>query len=157
MKNETVQFFNNLSGSAATQASAPHSHEHGGAAHSHDFGLGEHGHTHEHLEHAGMLHTFCILVRWTNRLHLSKENTQSVTCRTFRPATLRSADLQSELEGNCTYVWKGGHFIDKDAHISSPVGSGKTALTLALCQRLRKEFNIGECTVHSSHILEAGH
>ena len=24
-----------------------------------------------------------------------------------------------------------------------PVGSGKTALTLALCQRLRKEYNIG--------------
>ena len=24
-----------------------------------------------------------------------------------------------------------------------PVGSGKTALTLALCQKLRKEYNIG--------------
>lgn len=28
-------------------------------------------------------------------------------------------------------------------HIVRPVGSGKTALTLALCQKLRKEFNIG--------------
>lgn len=26
----------------------------------------------------------------------------------------------------------------------SPVGSGKTALTLELCKRLRKEYNIGK-------------
>ena len=30
-----------------------------------------------------------------------------------------------------------------------PVGSGKTALTLALCQKLRKEYNIGASTVPS--------
>ncbi|PBL04132.1 urease accessory protein UreG [Armillaria gallica] len=30
--------------------------------------------------------------------------------------------------------------------IGGPVGSGKTALTLALCQKLRKEFNLGTVT-----------
>lgn len=30
--------------------------------------------------------------------------------------------------------------------LSSPVGSGKTALTLALCQRLRSEYNIATVT-----------
>lgn len=51
MKNETVQFINNLSGSAASQGIASHSHEHGSGTHEH--GLGEHGHTHEHLDNAG--------------------------------------------------------------------------------------------------------
>lgn len=49
----TVQFINNLTGTAASQGSASHSHDHSGPAHSHDHGVGEHGHTHEHLEHAG--------------------------------------------------------------------------------------------------------
>ena len=53
MTTGSVQFINNLTGSAATQGSTSHSHELGGPSHSHDHGVGEHGHTHEHLEHAG--------------------------------------------------------------------------------------------------------
>lgn len=71
MKSETVQFYNNLSSSAASQGSTSHSHEPGGATHSHDHGVGEHGHTHEHLEHAGkhtrnhknIVHIFMTLSR----------------------------------------------------------------------------------------------
>ena len=33
-----------------------------------------------------------------------------------------------------------------------PVGSGKTALTLALCQKLRKEYNIGAYLSHPTPI-----
>ncbi|KAH8114698.1 urease accessory protein UreG [Phellopilus nigrolimitatus] len=106
MKNDTVQFINSLSGSAAAQGSTSHSHDHGGAVHSHDFGVGEHGHTHEHLEHAGKF---------------SERDMPNFTSRNFE---------------------ERGFTIG----IGGPVGSGKTALTLALCRRLRNEFNIATVT-----------
>ncbi|THH05495.1 hypothetical protein EW145_g4754 [Phellinidium pouzarii] len=108
MKNETVQFINNLSGSAAAQSSSSHSHELGGPVHSHDMdhGAGEHGHTHEHLEHAGKF---------------SERDMPDYSARNFE---------------------ERGFTIG----IGGPVGSGKTALTLALCRRLREEFNIATVT-----------
>ena len=38
---------------------------------------------------------------------------------------------------------------DLTRFLPRPVGSGKTALTLALCQKLRKEYNIGKPTIPS--------
>ncbi|OCH91124.1 urease accessory protein UreG [Obba rivulosa] len=101
MKNETVQFINNLSTSAAQAA---HTHEHGGQTHSHS--PGEHGHTHEHLEHPG---------------RFSERDLPDYSSRSFE---------------------ERGFTIG----IGGPVGSGKTALTLALCQRLREEYNIATVT-----------
>ena len=47
---ETVQFFNNLSGSSGAADGHTHSHDGG---HTHEHGPNEHGHTHEHLDHPG--------------------------------------------------------------------------------------------------------
>ena len=38
---------------------------------------------------------------------------------------------------------------ESDTSIYSPVGSGKTALTLALCKRLRDDYNIGALDLSS--------
>ncbi|PCH40353.1 urease accessory protein UreG [Wolfiporia cocos MD-104 SS10] len=104
MKNETVQFINNLSASVASQPPQAHTHEHGGASHSHD--AGEHGHTHEHLEHPG-----------------------------------KFAERDMPDYGSRNFEERGF-----TVGIGGPVGSGKTALTLALCKRLRQEFNIATVT-----------
>ncbi|EMD39711.1 hypothetical protein CERSUDRAFT_150373 [Gelatoporia subvermispora B] len=103
MKNETVQFINNLSSSAA-QAAHTHTHEHDDQTHSH--GLGEHGHTHEHLDHAGKF---------------SERDLPDYGSRNFE---------------------ERGFTIG----IGGPVGSGKTALTLALCRKLRENYNIATVT-----------
>ncbi|KAI0917492.1 hypothetical protein AcW1_007320 [Taiwanofungus camphoratus] len=104
MKNETVQFINNLSASVVGQPSHTHSHELGGHSHSHD--PGEHGHTHEHLDNPG---------KYAER------------------------DMPNYGSRN----WEERGFT---IGIGGPVGSGKTALTLALCKRLREEYNIATVT-----------
>lgn len=106
MKNETVQFINNLSGAASAQGVTSHSHEHGNSSHTHAHGPEEHGHTHEHLESAGKF---------------SEREMPSYSSRNFE---------------------ERGFTVG----IGGPVGSGKTALTLALCRRLRKQFNIATVT-----------
>lgn len=40
-------------------------------------------------------------------------------------------------------------FITLPLLVCRPVGSGKTALTLALCQKLRNEYNIGMQLLHT--------
>ncbi|GBE85244.1 CobW/HypB/UreG, nucleotide-binding domain-containing protein [Sparassis latifolia] len=104
MKNETVQFINNLSASVTSQAPHSHTHEPGGATHSH--GAGEHGHTHEHLENPGKY---------------AERDMPNYSSRNFE---------------------ERGFTIG----IGGPVGSGKTALALVLCQKLRKEYNIAAVT-----------
>ena len=54
---------------------------------------------------------------------------------------------------NAVLIDKGVNYSSDTcyAHSYSPVGSGKTALTLALCRRLRKEYNIGN---ENSALLE---
>ncbi|TDL13464.1 urease accessory protein UreG [Rickenella mellea] len=105
MKNETVQFINNLAGSAQPQETKTHSHETGDPTHSHDPAL-EHAHTHEHLEDAGKF---------------SERDMPDYSGRNFE---------------------ERGFTIG----IGGPVGSGKTALTLTLCRRLRNEYNIATVT-----------
>ena len=68
MTTGSVQFINNLTGSAATQGSTSHSHELGGPTHSRDHGVGEHGHTHEHLEHAG--EQLKVVIRVSDECHI---------------------------------------------------------------------------------------
>jgi len=104
MKNETVQFINNLSASTLNQAPHSHSHELSGASHSHDGG--DHGHTHEFMDSPGKY---------------AERDLPNYSSRNFE---------------------ERGFTIG----IGGPVGSGKTALTLELCKRLRQEYNIATVT-----------
>lgn len=65
---------------------------------------------------------------WSTRAALA-----SVTCPTTPHATGTSVRSQWALAGTLIYL-------------RSPVGSGKTALLLALCRKLRDEYNIGVVT-----------
>lgn len=78
-----------------------------------------------------------------------KENLRSAICQTMLRATSRNEVSQSESEGTPQPSSEKGVIRSNYAHISRPVGSGKTALTLALCRRLRKEFNIGEHNIRN--------
>lgn len=64
-----------------------------------------------------------------------------MTCLIIPIEILRREDSLSELAG----AWDEILFknFSSRSNFGRPVGSGKTALTLALCQKLRKEFNIG--------------
>ena len=63
------------------------------------------------------------------------------------PTTLLeiSMSVVSRLVSAGTSIWC--HCSSPHLITSRPVGSGKTALTLALCKRLRGEYNIGESGV----------
>lgn len=140
---DTVQFINNLSGASG----APHSHSHGdGPSHSH--GADEHGHTHEHLDHPGKYTSGQLHVREGGALpeRCVQASMRSAICPTIRRVTSRSAGSPLGSAGMCASVMLVSCLLRARVlicHIVRPVGSGKTALTLALCQKLRKEFNIG--------------
>lgn len=68
-------------------------------------------------------------------------NTRNGTCLNIRYEILRSVDLLSVSAG-MSQLLKPACTTPLNEH-SRPVGSGKTALTLALCRLLRTEYNIG--------------
>lgn len=97
-----------------------HSHSHDGITHSHH--EHPHSHTDHHHEHG---HTHEIL-----------ENPGSFL--------LRSQPLKGR-----NWKERGGHLyliLAFTVGLGGPVGSGKTALLLALCQRLYPKFNIAAVT-----------
>lgn len=110
-----VQFINSLPSSDGPSQTPTHSHE---AGHTHEHG-GDHGHTHEHYNDAG-----------------------KYSERDMPDYAIRNFDERGYTIGIGGYVLGDSIVIDM-LMIVRPVGSGKTALTLALCQRLRKEYNIG--------------
>lgn len=137
----SVQFFNNLAARQSAGEQPGHTHSHDtDTPHSHDHG-DEHGHTHEHLEHPGKLEDL-LTVQPRDRLYhnFCKGSTRSATCPIIRSGTSMSAVSQSASVG--AYSGKG-ESTSIHSFTNSPVGSGKTALTLVLCQRLRSEYNIG--------------
>lgn len=73
----------------------------------------------------------------------------SETFRTIRGVILRSEGLQLALEGSFDCECDGTIMLTR--FTISPVGSGKTALTLALCQKLRSEYNLGEALADFNH------
>ena len=148
----SVQFFNNLSAAgqnAGEQLGHTHSHD-TDAPHSHDLG-DEHGHTHEHLEHPGKL-DHLPTVQSHGRLHdpSFKGSTRSATYPIIRTGTSMSVVSQSASVG--AYSGKG-EITSVHGFMNSPVGSGKTALTLVLCQRLRSEYNIGPSVLTGQYRL----
>ena len=82
----------------------------------------------------------CLLLSRRNNLH-EQENTLNVICLTTRPVTLRKGASLLALEGTLN---KMSVSLTLTHLLKRPVGSGKTALTLELCKRLRKEYNIGK-------------
>jgi hypothetical protein len=68
-----------------------------------------------------------------------QENTQREICRTTLAVILRRGVSPSALGGKLAFT----AIRSASDAFYRPVGSGKTALTLALCQKLRKEYNIG--------------
>ena len=149
---DTVQFINNLSGEG--EAGLAHTHSHEGHTHSH--GPNEHGHTHEILDHPGEHHFHGH--RWSI----------FYSCRPISPLLGRFAERDMpdyagrNFEERGFTIGIGGYARSPSFHhlqIAStrvppqalttctafhrPVGSGKTALTLALCQKLRAAYNIG--------------
>lgn len=124
----SVQFINSLGAS----------HEHGGVVHSHDHG-GDHGHTHEHLDHPGI----CSPSSPRHVLHNPPQaNSPSVIFQITLLETFKSGVSRSGSVGTWfMLLWR--HSASRPFS-SRPVGSGKTALTLALCKRLRGTYNIGE-------------
>jgi hypothetical protein len=78
-------------------------------------------------------------------LTLLQESMENEICLIIRTVTLLSVGLLLGLEGENT----SKKDIIGTFHLSRycrPVGSGKTALTLALCRRLRSEYNIAVTT-----------
>ena len=63
-------------------------------------------------------------------------------CPTIRCATSKKGASQSASAGTLLSSLKST-YSDSHSRFHSPVGSGKTALTLALCQKLRSQYNIG--------------
>ena len=155
MAADTVQFINSLSPAAAPAPAHSHDHSHGDAGHSHSHdGLNEHGHTHEHLDNPGASLPIPALLECQFLFQYELTHAPAArreVCRT-RHARLLFAQLRgARLHRRHRRVRVSRPFsaFCDDAHagrtrcLSSPVGSGKTALTLALCQKLRKEYNIG--------------
>lgn len=104
-----------------------HSHDHAAPGHTHDAAAAEHGHTHEHLEDAGGYPA------WRSVSNL-QASTHRETCQT-------TLDVTGKKEPS-PLVSGGEYGVGAPAY-SSPVGSGKTALLLALCRALRDKYNIG--------------
>lgn len=153
-KSDVCKFEDKLSGST----SAPHAHSHdhgdGGGAHIHSdlLSAAEHGHTHEHLDHAGedftsSLDTYHLTEPLIMLFHLIREVCRKRSARLF----------EQRFQGAWIYYRDRGvrnlrsiivlslFFIIIEVRVNhSPVGSGKTALTLALCRALRDKYNIGE-------------
>lgn len=86
------------------------------------------------------------------RIHLIQIQGSSLnaTCQTTLRATSKNAGSQWGLEGAYTsrVVLASQYSVD---FFSRPVGSGKTALTLALCKALRQEYNLGRDRPRLSH------
>ena len=157
MTKDTVQFINNLSANASQAATEPaHAHERGGPTHSHD-GPGDHGHTHEHLDHAG---EFVYPLQASVPLLMSVLfNGGGRQVRGARYARLRSPELRGAWFHHRHWRVREISILLRFQTVSTrvppralttctafdsrPVGSGKTALTLALCQKLRAAYNIG--------------
>ena len=70
-----------------------------------------------------------------------QEDFQNGSCLNTPHEILRSADLQLELAG--TQQPMESRYTAPTQRDPSPVGSGKTALTLALFRLLRTQYNIG--------------
>ncbi|WVF68061.1 urease accessory protein UreG [Kwoniella sp. CBS 6097] len=106
--------------SSVSAGSVPHSHDHG-LGHSHDHG---HGHGHGH-DHAGGI--------WTPDEHGHTHE------------HLEHAGKFSERD---MPDYSGRDWVERGftIGIGGPVGSGKTALLLALCRALRDEYNIAAVT-----------
>ncbi|POY75546.1 hypothetical protein BMF94_1449 [Rhodotorula taiwanensis] len=107
-----------LGGTTTSAPAGSHSHDHS-HAHSHDHGAQEHGHTHELMEHPGKNH----------------ELMSSIS----RAGKFTERDMPNYSGRNWT---ERGFTIG----IGGPVGSGKTALTLALCRYFRDTHNIAVVT-----------
>ena len=140
-----VQFINNLSSSQDAQLS--HSHQDGEISHSHD--LGEHGHTHEHLDHPGNHILITIWVIIPDALQASSQNEIYLI---IPKGTSRKEASRLVLAGLSTTNTPLIATLLSPL-LSRPVGSGKTALTLALCKRLREQYNIGQhlCLQYTFH------
>ena len=140
-----VQFINNLSSSQDAQLS--HSHQDGEISHSHD--LGEHGHTHEHLDHPGNHILITIWVIIPDALQASSQNGIYLI---IPKGTSRKEASRLVLAGLSTTNTPLIATLLSPL-LSRPVGSGKTALTLALCKRLREQYNIGQhlCLQYTFH------
>ena len=108
-----------------------HTHPHGESEHSHGGEQGEHGHDHEHVQHLD------------------------------DPEQVRHSHRHDELEHGHRHdeMEQPGLFSDRDAPlardyrarsftvgIGGPVGSGKTALLLALCRWFRDRYSLGVVT-----------
>ena len=141
----TVQFINNLSSSASPP---PHIHDHGGGGHTHDHG--DHGHTHEHLDNPGESPSYLRRSRSVANLRPTQGSMLSAKCPTSIQGALRSVDSPSGSGGERRLPTPSTLIL---SDTGSPVGSGKTALTLALCQRLRNAYNIGRSHHHSAKNL----
>lgn len=152
-----------------------HGHDHSLLGHSHGDGSGawtplEHGHTHEHLEHAGTSSggtawrdlNKCIERRQVRRKgpgqsgspsDLMKSSTDACPIWPLKPDyssrnwTERAFTIGI---GGLGRLIASSVIACSDHHRFSPVGSGKTALTLALCQALRDHYNIGMITASTA-------
>lgn len=135
-----IPFINKTS--SANEPQHAHSHDHSNVDHSHSHG-GDHGHTHEHLDNAGMenirIYRTCSIItsnqgNTTNEIYLIILGETSLI-EVSQLASVGKLDLVS-------YTAIANSLI---MH-TRPVGSGKTALTLALCQNLREKYNIATVT-----------
>ncbi|KAG9008748.1 hypothetical protein FRB94_012972 [Tulasnella sp. JGI-2019a] len=118
----TCKFTDQLSSSLAAIAPGETAHDHGGLGHTHDHGIGGLGHSHDNGSG-----TWTPLDHGHTHEHLE------------HAGKFAERDLPDYSARN----WKERAFT---IGIGGPVGSGKTALTLTLCQALRDDYNIAVTT-----------
>lgn len=129
-----------------------HSHSHDGAPHSHG-AAPDHGHTHEILDGPGsFLGREMPIIEgrnWEERAFTVGIGGYVILSRPFYTSTPPYPSPPTPNSQQLSRRIHGAHNLEsteQDADPHSPVGSGKTALMLALCKALRARFSIAAVT-----------